>query len=107
MKYLPTEGMKEALLRNAIQIWLRLEEKLAAKPTDEVSRWVHLHFLQRVSAAQRASFKDNPHAAESFFIPIIHYRHATSSERFAPTFPSRGRHSSSHFAAKHTFFAID
>ena len=45
MKYLPTEGMKEALLRNAIQIWLRLEEKLAAKPTDEVSRWVHLYFM--------------------------------------------------------------
>ena len=51
MKYLSAKGMKEALLRNAIQIWLRLEEKLAAKPTDEVSRWVHLHFLQRVSAA--------------------------------------------------------
>ena len=35
MKYLPTEGMKEALLRNAIQIWLRLEEKLSAQLTDE------------------------------------------------------------------------
>ena len=35
MKYLPTEGMEEALQSNAIQIWLLLEEKLAAKPTDE------------------------------------------------------------------------
>ena len=30
MKYLPPEGMKEALLRNANHIWLFLEEKLAA-----------------------------------------------------------------------------
>ena len=30
MKYLPSEGIVEALLRNAVQIWLRLEEKLAA-----------------------------------------------------------------------------
>ena len=30
MKYLSAKGMKEALLRNAIQIWLRLEEKLSA-----------------------------------------------------------------------------
>ena len=35
MKYLPLVGIMEALLRNAVQIWLRLEEKLAAKPTDE------------------------------------------------------------------------
>ena len=35
MKYLPSEGMEEALQSNAIQIWLLLEEKLAAKPTDE------------------------------------------------------------------------
>ena len=33
MKYLPAEDMKEALLRNAVQIWLRLKEKLAA-PAD-------------------------------------------------------------------------
>ena len=52
MKYLPTEGMKEALQSNAIQIWLLLEEKLAAKPTDEVSRWAHLNFIRFVSAAQ-------------------------------------------------------
>ena len=30
MKYLPLVGIMEALLRNAVQIWLRLEEKLAA-----------------------------------------------------------------------------
>ena len=35
MKYLSAKGMKEALLRNAIQIWLRLEEKLSAQLTDE------------------------------------------------------------------------
>ena len=52
MKYLPSEGMKEALLRNAIQPWLLLEEKLAAKPTDEVARWAHLHFIRFVSAAE-------------------------------------------------------
>ena len=36
--------LKEALQRNAIQIWLRLEEKLSAQLTDEVSREVHLYF---------------------------------------------------------------
>ena len=35
---------KEALQRNAIQIWLRLEEKLSAQLTDEVSRGVHRYF---------------------------------------------------------------
>ena len=47
MKYLPPEGMKEALLRNANQIWLLLEEKLAAQPTDEVSRRVHLNIVKK------------------------------------------------------------
>ena len=37
MKYLPAEGIQEALQSNAIQIWLLLEEKLAAQPTDEVA----------------------------------------------------------------------
>ena len=37
--------LKEALQRNAIQIWLRLEEKLSAQLTDEVSREVHLYFM--------------------------------------------------------------
>ena len=35
MKYLSAKGMKEALLRNANQIWLHIKEKLATKPTDE------------------------------------------------------------------------
>ena len=35
MKYLPLVGIMEALLRNAVQIWLRLEEKLSAQLRDE------------------------------------------------------------------------
>ena len=89
MKYLPAEGMNVALQSNAK--WLRLEEKLAAKPTDEVSRWVQLYFMEKTTAAKNASFNDAHHAAENFIIPFIFNRHATSSEHFVPTFPSKGK----------------
>ena len=54
-------------------------------------------FYEKVTAARDASFKDTLHAAVSFIKSFLFYRHATSSERSAPTFPSRGRHSSRHF----------
>ena len=49
MKYLPSEGINVALQGNAK--WLLLEEKLAAKPTDEVACWVRLDLMQNVIAA--------------------------------------------------------
>ena len=49
---------KEALLCNAPQKWLRLEEKLSAQPTDEVSRRVKLNFMKIVIAAWNVSFKE-------------------------------------------------
>ena len=54
-------------------------------------------FYEKVTAARDASFKDTLHAAVSFIKSFLFYRHATSSERSAPTFPSRERHSSRHF----------
>ena len=70
---------KEALQRNAIQIWLRLEEKLSAQLTDEVSRWVHRYFMQIVTAAHNVSFNNTLYAAAFFILSIMFYRHATSS----------------------------
>jgi hypothetical protein len=52
----------EALQSNAIQIWLRLEEKLAAKPTDEVARWVHLNFMQRSNCGKKNIFPQSHNA---------------------------------------------
>ena len=70
---------KEALQRNAIQIWLLLEEKLAAQPTDEVSRRVKLNIVKIGIAAWNVSFNDTLHAAVCFMISIMLHRHATSS----------------------------
>ena len=75
---LPTEGrtptfgkVNTALQGNAK--WLRLEEKLAAKPTDEVSRWVQLYFMLKETAAQNASFKDTSTLFMSFSVKILKY----------------------------------
>ena len=54
--------------------WLRIEEKLGAKPTDEVSRRVHPHLMQIATAARDASFKDTLHAAVSFIKSFLSYR---------------------------------
>ena len=62
-------------------------------------------FYEKVTAARDASFKDTLHAAVSFIKSFLFYRHATSSERSAPTFPSRGRHSSRHFMPFTVLFA--
>ena len=62
-------------------------------------------FVQLVTAAWNVSFNNTLYAAVCFILLIMFHRHATSSERSAPTFPSRGRHSGRHFIAKYILFA--
>ena len=85
---------------DANQIWLLLEEKLSAQPTDEVSRRVHLNFVKIVIAAWNVSFNDTLHAAVCFMISMMLHRHATSSTASGPPSPQGEGMCSRYFVAK-------
>ena len=87
--------------------WLRLEEKLSAQPTDEVSRWVHLNFMKKVIAAQNISFNDTFCAAGCFIMSIMFHpsRHLIRQLALPPS-PQRGRHCSRYFVRNELFFPL-
>ena len=70
--------LQEALLRNAIQIWLRLEEKLSAQLTDEVSRRVHLYFYVDSYCGAKSIFQRYALRRSLFYVFFLRHRYSMS-----------------------------